>query len=99
MAAIKRNAIPLLGKDITPRLMKRLLTGKVKKIYVALDKDALKQALVHCQTFLAHGKKVFLVEMQAKDPSQMGFQQFTRLIQQAKPLTLSRIMQLKLELV
>lgn len=99
MAAIKRNVIPLLGKDISPSLMKKLLSSRVRKIYVALDKDALKKALEHCQTFIAHGKKVYLVELEDKDPSLMGFEEYTRHIQKAKPLTLSRIMQLKMKLL
>ena len=43
--AIKRNAIPLLGKTIQKSLMKRIINSSVEKIYIALDKDAIKQAL------------------------------------------------------
>ena len=42
--AIKRNAIPLFGKNIQSSLMKKLVESKVKKIYIALDNDAMKQA-------------------------------------------------------
>ena len=40
--AIKRNAIPLLGKNIQKNLMKKIVTSLVDKIYIALDKDAVK---------------------------------------------------------
>ena len=40
--AIKRNAIPLLGKNIQTNLLKRIVESTVKKIYIALDTDALK---------------------------------------------------------
>ena len=43
--AIKRNAIPLLGKNIQNNLMKKIVTSVVDKIYIALDRDAIKQAL------------------------------------------------------
>ena len=42
--AIKRNAIPLLGKNIQSNLLKRIVQSTVKKIYIALDTDAIKQS-------------------------------------------------------
>ena len=47
--AIKRNAIPLLGKNIQSNLMKKIVTSVVNKIYIALDRDAIKQALNFCE--------------------------------------------------
>lgn len=97
MIAIKRNCIPLLGKSITPNLMKKIISSHVKKIYIAMDNDALKASLKHCETFIANGLKTFLVELPEKDPSEMGFEAFTQLIQTAEPLTLSKIMKLKIQ--
>ncbi len=77
--AIKRNAIPLLGKNIQSSLMKKLVTSQVNKIYIALDKDAIKQALRFCELLLAEGKEVYLVDMQIKDPSEMGFVNITKI--------------------
>ena len=37
--AIKRNAIPLLGKNIQRSLMKKIVSSNVEKIYLALDTD------------------------------------------------------------
>lgn len=99
MAAIKRNCIPLLGKTITPKLKKKLIESKVRKIYIAMDSDAVDMALQHCEEFLAYGKKVFLIDLPGnKDPNEMGFKAFTEHVQIAKPLTLNKIMQLKLKL-
>ena len=44
--------------------MKKLVTSQVDKIYIALDKDAQKQALQHCQQLLDLGKEVYLVDME-----------------------------------
>ena len=96
--AIKRNSIPLLGKSIQSNLMKKIVTSVVKKIYVALDKDALKQALRFCEKLLAEGKEVYLVDLQDKDPSEMGFVNFTKLIQNTSPLTYSTLMERKLSI-
>ena len=94
--AIKRNAIPLLGKNIQSSLMKKIVTSIVDKIYIALDRDALKQALKFCEMLMAEGKEVYLVDMQDKDPSEMGFSNFTKLIQKTQPLTYSNLMEKKL---
>jgi len=94
--SIKRNAIPLLGKNIQSNLMKKIVTSVVNKIYIALDKDAMKQALRFCENLMAEGKEVYLVDMQDKDPSEMGFNNFTKLIQKTVPLTYSSLMGYKL---
>ena len=94
--AIKRNAIPLLGKNIQKNLMKKIVTSLVDKIYIALDKDAVKQALRFCENLMAQGKEVYLVDMQDKDPSEMGFENFTKLIQNTVPLTYSSLLERKL---
>ena len=97
--AIKRNVIPLLGKNIQQNLRKKLVTSKVQKIYIALDKDAIKQALSFCEELINEGKEVYLVDMQDKDPGEMGFENFTNLIQNTIPLTFSSLFEKKLQLV
>jgi len=96
--AIKRNAIPLLGKNIQNNLMKKIVTSLVDKIYIALDRDAIKQALKFCEKLLAEGKEVYLVDLQDKDPSEMGFENFTKLIHKTVPLTYYDLMEQKLSL-
>jgi DNA primase len=95
---IKRNTIPLLGKNIQSTLMKKLVKSSVDKIYIALDRDAQKQALSFCEKLMSEGKEVYLVDMQDKDPSEMGFENFTKLIQDTYPLTFSSLLGKKLTL-
>jgi DNA primase len=94
--AIRRNVIPILGKSISQSLIKKLITSKVNDIYIALDKDALKKAIQYCEQFIKLGKRVYLVELDEKDPSEMGFETFTRHIQSAQELDISSLMQFKL---
>ena len=94
--AIKRNVIPLLGKNIQSKLMKKIVTSSVEKVYIALDKDAQKQALNFCEQLLNEGKEVYLVDMQDKDPGEMGFDNFTKLIQETYPLTFRDLLEKKL---
>ena len=96
--AIKRNAIPLFGKKISTTLMKKIIESNVEKIYLALDEDALKDAFKHAETFLSYGKKVYLIEMGDKDPSELGFEEFTKLLHRATKLTTSTLMKKRLAL-
>jgi DNA primase len=94
--AIKRNAIPLLGKTIQPNLMKKIINSAVEKIYIALDKDAIKQALKFCEELMNEGKEVYLVDLQEKDPSDTGFEVFTKIIQSTKSLSFEDLLFKKL---
>ena len=96
--AIKRNAIPLFGKKLSTTLMKKIIKSNVEKIYLALDEDALKDAFNHAETFMSYGKKVYLIEMGDKDPSELGFEQFTKLLHNATELTTSILMKKRLAL-
>ena len=96
--AIKRNAIPILGKSISTSLYKKIITSKVKDIYIALDTDAKVRALEIGEKFLNQGKRVFLIDLPDKDPSEMGFRAFTEHIQTAEELDLPGIMMHKLNL-
>ena len=96
--AIKRNAIPLLGKSISTSLYKKIITSPLKDIYEALDTDAQTRAIQIAEQLLNQGKRVFLIKMPDKDPSEMGFVGFTELVQEAVELDLSGIMLHKLQL-
>ena len=84
--------------DNPSELMKKIVTSTIQKIYIALDTDAMKKALKFAQDFINQGKEVYLVELQGKDPSEMGFYNFTKLIQTTTPLTYYELMEKKLQL-
>jgi DNA primase len=96
---IKRNVIPLFGKDISETLMKKIVGSQVQKIYIALDNDALKQAIKHCETLLSYGKEVYLVELGGKDANEIGFENFLNTIEQTQPLNFSTLINKKIELI
>ena len=41
--------------------MKKIVSSKVEKIYIALDSDAIKSALKFCEMFMNEGKEVHLI--------------------------------------
>ncbi len=57
----------------------------------------MKQSIRHAKDLLDDGKEVYLVELEDKDPSDMGFEKFTELIQHVEPLTLSTFMKYKID--
>ena len=96
--AIRRNAVPILGKSLSKSLYKKLITSNVKEIYIALDTDARDRALEIAEDLLNQGKKVYMVDLPGKDPSEMGFKAFTQFIQTAEELDFSKMMLHKLDL-
>jgi DNA primase len=96
--AIKRNAIPILGKSLSRQLYQKILMSPLTDVYIALDEDAQDRALQISEQFLNQGKNVFLLDIKDKDPSEMGFKSFTTFAQQAQELDLSSLMMHKLQL-
>ena len=94
--AVKRNAIPILGKSLSKALLRKLVDSRVEDIYIALDKDAFKRALQYTEQFLNMGKNVYLVDMHDKDPSEMGFENFTHYVQQAEEMNFGKLLRYKL---
>ena len=96
--SIKRNAIPLFGKNISNNLKKKLVLNRVKSIYLSLDEDALKQTLRISEELLNLGKEIFVVRLNSKDPNELGFNAYTNIIQNSKPFTYSDLIKLKMEI-
>ena len=94
--AVRRNAIPLFGKTISEDLRKKIIENKVEKLYICLDKDAQKQALEHAEYFMNNGVEVYFVDLQEKDPAEIGFEKMCTLIKETQPLTFSRFIEYKL---
>lgn len=92
---IKRNAIPLFGKVINTALKQKIVDRQVKEIYVCLDQDAKKQAIESAEYFMGNGIDVYFVDMQDKDPNQMGFERIWKLINETPKLTEFKLMEYK----
>ena len=96
---IKRNVIPLFGKTISEELMKKIVSSQVQKVYIALDNDALKDAIKHCEKLMSFGKEVYLVELDGKDANEIGFEHFLDIIESTEPLNFSTLVNRKLSLL
>ena len=95
---IKRNVIPLFGKIIHEKLMKKLVRSTVNRVYIALDPDAIKNSLKYAEQLMAYGKEIFLVELDGKDANEIGFERFLNIIEQTEPLNFQALLSKKLQL-
>ena len=95
--AIKRNAIPLFGKTLPPKLLKRLVQHKIKKLYLILDADAQKDSMKIVDKLKSYQIDVNMIILKDKDPSELGFEKTNNMIKQTKDsLSFSDIMKMKL---
>ena len=94
--AIKRNAIPLFGKTILPKLKRKIIEKKVKTIYISLDTDAISDAMKMVEDFMNHNIDVYFVKLTEKDPSDLGFKKVTELIKETDKMKFSDLMRMRL---
>lgn len=96
--AIKRNAIPILGKYIQPALKMKILQNKVKEICVCLDSDAIKDSIKIIEEFMKNGIDIYYINLPKKDPSEIGFKTMTLLLKNAKLLSYKNLIKMKLNI-
>jgi len=94
--SIKRNAIPLLGKFIPKKLMKKIFVSNTTDINIMLDADAQSQALYYTNFFRAQGVRVKNIIPNHKDASEMGFAATTKIIRETDHTNYSDIISQKL---
>jgi len=92
----RRNAIPLFGKTVMSKLQKKIIESNVKKIYLALDNDALEDAIKISDNFINNGIDVRMMKFKEKDPSEIGFENLLYLINRTTKTKFSDLMRLKL---
>jgi hypothetical protein len=94
--AFKRNAIPLFGKTVMKTLQKKIIEFKVKTIYLALDNDAMVDAVKISENFIDNGIEVKMMKFEEKDPNEIGFENLLYLINRTQIMRFSDLMKIKL---
>ena len=85
-----------MGKFPSKTLVMRLIEKRVKKIYVALDEDAKKDAVKLSKFLMDNGIETYLLDMNDKDPSEIGYKNFWKMIEDTKKTKFSDIIKGKL---
>jgi hypothetical protein len=94
--SFKRNAIPLFGKTVMNKLQKKIIESKVKTIYLALDNDAMVDAVKISENFINNGIDVRMMKLKEKDPNEIGFENLLYLIQRTETTRFSDLMKIRL---
>lgn len=92
---IKRNVIPLFGKTILNKLKEKIIKLNVKNVFIALDEDALKNAIEIAGYFLSEEINVYIVEL-IEDPAKIGLDNFFDLLDNSKKLEFKDILKYKM---
>lgn len=98
--AIRNNAVPLFGKYPSKKLREKMNHLHVKRVNMVLDDDALEDAVKNYQLLVKDvpGISVFIVKLNGKDPSKLGFLKTHGLIREAEEFTESDLLAYKLNL-
>jgi DNA primase len=83
--ALRRNAIPLMGKTLSSAIEKQLIENNTKHVTIFLDEDARVDALKLERRLLQYNINVEVVLTTGKDASQMGFDTAWNEISEARP--------------
>jgi len=94
--ATKRNVIPLFGKTISEYLKLKVIEKKVNDIYIALDNDAIKDAIEIIKYFMNDGISVYTIKLDKKDPAKIGYKGMIELINNTKQTTKGDLIKMKL---
>jgi hypothetical protein len=81
--AVRNNAIPLFGKYLSKKLREAMQLNHTKRVNMILDNDALDAAVGNYVRLHRDGIEVYLVCLDGKDPSEMGFERTHELIHNA----------------
>ncbi len=97
--AIRRNAVPILGKFVPKKLLKQMVKNNVKEVYVVLDNDARTEAMEMERQLTTHGMHVKLVTLDKKDPSELGFNETWKCIETSESTSLKGYISERLQLI
>lgn len=95
--AVKRNAIPILGKFIPKKLNENIYKKGVKSINIFLDEDAQQQALHYTMQFTNQGIQTKNIIPIGKDASDMGFSEVNSKLKESKQTGFGDIISQKLK--
>lgn len=95
--AVKRNAIPILGKFIPKKLNEKIYKNGVKSINIFLDEDAQGQALHYTMQFANQGINTKNIIPIGKDASDMGFSEVNNKLKESKQTGFGDIISQKLK--
>ena len=98
--AVRNNVIPLFGTSMSDKLKEKIILSGIDRVNVVLDSDeaGVKGAIRIYDFLQGFDINVHLVRLEDKDPSVLGFESVTKIIESSKPFDFSDIIKTKLSL-
>jgi len=98
--AIRNNAIPLFGTTMSDKLKERIILSGIDRVNLLLDGDkAGTKGAIRIYDFLqSFDINVHLIRLEDKDPSVLGFESVTEIIEKSKSYSFSDIIKAKLSI-
>ncbi len=97
--AVKYNAVPLFGKNLSNKLKIKLMSCRPPRVNVLLDNDALQSSLRICDFLLQNNIDTYLIRLEGKDPNEIGHKKTWQFIDSCDRLTESDLYSLKLKTI
>ena len=95
--AVKRNAIPILGKFVPKKLNDAIFKNGVKSINILLDEDAQHEALRYTMQYTNQGIQTKNIIPSDKDASEMGFSKINSKLKETEETGFGDIISQKLK--
>lgn len=96
--AVRRNAIPLLGKTMPEILHEKIIMNKPPNIFIALDQDAMRDSIKIADTLNKENISTNIVILGKKDPSDLGHEKMIESFENnIMPINESTILKLKMK--
>jgi len=95
--AIRRNAIPLFGKQMSTSLKMKIIESGVDTVYLCLDGDAYESVMTHSEFFLSNGISVYRVPLNHdEDPASLGYDEIWQRIEKSTLIDESQSFEFKI---
>ena len=94
--AIRRNVIPLFGTLMSNKLKEAIVENGVGQVNIVLDNDAMKKALDISDFLEKQEVESRIIKLEDKDPSVLGYERITEIINNSKPMDFSGMILLKM---
>lgn len=93
---VRRNVTPLYGKTISKALRKKILSSRTPEVIIALDPDAIIQAIEAVEIFIGNGLRVKLVQLEGDcDINDIGYESIWDKINNSRYLTSRDLFKIK----
>lgn len=95
--SVKYNVIPLFGTNMSDILKIKLISNRPPRVNVLLDNDAITKSLKICEFLIENDINVHMIELNGKDPNEIGHKKTWEFINNSVRFTESDLFRYKVK--